>query len=64
MKFKENFSPIDIALHLNPGVPHGVLPRSGRDHPADVSGNPTAGQIPAIHYDPRLTQRLGYRYNC
>lgn len=64
MSFKKDFSPIDLALHLHPGVPHCVLPWSGRDHPANVSGDPLAREIPAIHNDSRLAERLGHCMHC
>lgn len=55
---------LDIALHLHPGLPHSVLPWSGRDHPANFPGDPLAREIPAIHHDPRVTQRLVHCLHC
>jgi hypothetical protein len=56
---KKDFSPLDIALHLNPGVPHSVLPWPGRDHPANFPGDPFTREIPAIYNDSRVTQCMG-----
>lgn len=57
---KRDFSPLDIALHLHSGVPNRVLPRSGRDHPANIPGDPIAREISSIHHDTRLAQRMGH----
>lgn len=55
---------LDIALHLHPGVPHCVLPWSGRDHPANILGDPFAWEISTIHNDSRVAQRLGHCMHC
>lgn len=45
-------------MHIDPPFSDGVLSAACRDHPSHLTGHPPTGQVPALHYDPRLPQRL------
>lgn len=53
-------------MHIDPPFSDGVLPAAGRDHPAHLAGHPAAGQVPTLHHDSRVAQRLddGLRAQC
>lgn len=48
--------PLGQSGHIDPSVADCVLPPASRDHSADQSGSPSAGQIRPLYHDPRHFQ--------
>ena len=52
-------SPPGRAVYLHPAVADRVLLAAGGDHPSHQPGRAPAGEVPALHHDPRHPLRHG-----
>ena len=51
-----------VLIHLDPALPHRVLPPPRRDHPPHLPCCPAPWQVRPLHHDPRYVQVGPFRW--